>query len=370
MPEEETTPMGHIFDTADILKPTSECPDSKVTIFTDGSGGKRAKDKRLRRCGWAWVVPRPGIDKDVRYGARGAVGELQTVPGAEFRAIHHCLSSFKEHPHIKELVIYSDCKMAVGGIAKGRQHTSKTKLGQLWACVWDEYEACLRNGMQIIVHREKPHEKDIDKVPQILQDGNNCADHHAGLAVIECPNGEENRIRSIDSKARWFQERMIQALLLLPKRGRHPNEQHQISEVVQTRQPHITQRVARAKILKHEVFRRGPMLECLRCGQFWESTASSLIYSEGVCPGPKLYGPPQKERPWVIPANSGPIWWGRSKLHKSHRASWYKGCAVLPKLRAFFLERAITQGIKQKMSSKPWEQILPNDDETHQAWHK
>ena len=97
----------------------------------------------------------------------------------------------------------------------------------------------------------------------------------SGQAVIECPSGEANRIRIIDSKARWFQERMIQAILLLPKKGRHPQERQHISEVEITRQPHITQRVARAKILKHEVFRRGPMLECLRCGQFRESPASS-----------------------------------------------------------------------------------------------
>ena len=118
---------------------------------------------------------------------------------------------------------------------------------------------------------------------------------------------------------------MIQAILLLLKRGRHPQEQHHIGEVVKTSQPHVKQRVAGAKILKHEVFRRGPMLECLRCGQFWESTASSYVFSGGICPGPKIYGQPQKDRPWVIPACRGPIWWGRSKLNKSHRAAWYKG---------------------------------------------
>ena len=159
-----------------------------------------------------------------------------------------------------------------------------------------------------------------------MQDGNNCADHHAGLAVRECPSGEANRIRNIDSKARWFQERMVQALLMLPKKGRHPNARNHISDADSHRPlPHITQRTARAKILKHDVFRRGPMPECLRCGQFWESTASSRIFSEGICPGPKLYGPPQKERPWVIPANSGPIWWGKHKLHRTHKAAWYRG---------------------------------------------
>ena len=77
--------MGHIFD-------TSECTDKKVTVCTEGEGGKRTKDKRLRRCGWAWAVPKQGSNEDVRYGARGALGGLQTVPRAELRAIHHCLA--------------------------------------------------------------------------------------------------------------------------------------------------------------------------------------------------------------------------------------------------------------------------------------
>ena len=148
----------------------------------------------------------------------------------------------------------------------GRQHISKTKLGQLWTMVWDEYEACQAQGISITVLEVKSHETDIEKVPQILQDGNNCADYHAGQAVIECPIGEANRIRKIDRKVRWFQEGMIQAILLLPRRGRHPQEQHHIGEVVKQNQPHINQKVVRAKILEHEVFRRGPMLECLRCG--------------------------------------------------------------------------------------------------------
>ena len=118
---------------------------------------------------------------------------------------------------------------------------------------------------------------------------------------------------------------MVQALLLLPKKGRHPNERNHLNQEGNDPSiPHITQRVARAKILKHEVFSRGRMLECLRCGQFWESTASSLIFSEGICPGPRIYGPPERDRSWNIPTYRGPIWWGKSKLHKSHRSSWFK----------------------------------------------
>ena len=136
--EQETTAVGPILDTVETLGPISECEDSEVTIYTDRSGGKPTKDKRLRRCGWAWVLPKAGSNKEAKYGARGALGGLQTVPRAELRAIQHCLSSIKAHKHIKKLTIYSDYKVVVDGIAKGRQYTSQTKLGQLWASVWDE----------------------------------------------------------------------------------------------------------------------------------------------------------------------------------------------------------------------------------------
>ena len=143
--------MGYIFDTVDRLTHISEFQDREVKIFTDGSGGKSTKDKRLRRCGWAHVVPTPGSNKQAKYGARGALGGLQTVPRGEMRAIQHCLGSIKDHASIRQVTRYSDCKMAVDGIAKGRQHTSKTKLGQLWTMVWDEYEACIRHGISITV---------------------------------------------------------------------------------------------------------------------------------------------------------------------------------------------------------------------------
>ena len=92
------------------------------------------------------------------------------------------------------------------------------------------------------------------------------------------------------------------------QKGGNPNERDHISETeAHIRIPHITQRKARAQLLQHDVIRRGPMLECQRCGQFWESTASSMIFSKGICPGPKIYGTPQKERPWIIPAKRCPI---------------------------------------------------------------
>ena len=139
--------------------------EEHVTIYTDGSGGKKSKDKRLRRCGWAWVVPKPHSHKEAVFGARGALGGPQTVPRAELKAIHHCLATIKTHKHIKQLKIVSDCKMAVDGLHKGRQYTSKTKLGILWGSIWDEYELCVQQGITITVVKVKSHATEFENRP-------------------------------------------------------------------------------------------------------------------------------------------------------------------------------------------------------------
>ena len=43
--EQDTTPTGPILDTIETLGPIEECTESKVTIFTDGQGGKEPKTK-------------------------------------------------------------------------------------------------------------------------------------------------------------------------------------------------------------------------------------------------------------------------------------------------------------------------------------
>ena len=95
------------------------------------------------------------------------------------------------------------------------------------------------------------------------------------------------------------------------------------------------------------------MLECQRCGQFWESTASSMIFSEGLCPGQRIYGPPPKERPWVIPVKRGPIWWGKHKLHKSHKAAWYRGVLYCSSCGHFSLKGQSLRGLGKRCQVNP-----------------
>ena len=101
-----------------------------ITVYTDGSGGKFSSDPRLRRCGWAWVCPQHNSNKIAKHGARGSLDGKQTVPRAELRAILECLNDLKQCPNLEEIILYSDCKMAVDSFAKGKVYSQKPNMGQ------------------------------------------------------------------------------------------------------------------------------------------------------------------------------------------------------------------------------------------------
>ena len=109
--------------------PASSYRGKKITVYTDGSGGKYSSDPRLRRCGWACVCPQSNSNKIAILGARGALDGKQTVPRAELRAILECLNDLKQCPALEEIVLYSDCKMAVDSFAKGKVYSQKN---QVW----------------------------------------------------------------------------------------------------------------------------------------------------------------------------------------------------------------------------------------------
>ena len=139
------------------------------------------------------------------------------------------------------------------------------------------------------------------------------------------PRGRQTALGTLTVKFGGFKNVWFKPYCSCQKGGRHPHERQHLNEAAEIKIPHNRQRQAGARLLKHDVSRRGPMIECQRCGQFWESTATNLFLAQGMCVGPKIYGQPQLERPWLIPSKRGPIWWGKHKLHKSHIAAWYRG---------------------------------------------
>ena len=167
----------------------------------------------MRRCAWAWVCPKPGSNRD---GARGALGGEQTVPRAELTAIRTCLQDLSDHHRIKEIEIFSDCKMAVDGFARGRSYSQLTACGAIWAELCILIEELSAKGITIRIRKVKAHSDDDVLAPLPLRLGNQCADYYASISVVEVPASETASINWRDRKLRAIQERMITALQMLP----------------------------------------------------------------------------------------------------------------------------------------------------------
>ena len=175
------------------------------------------------------------------------------------------------------------------------------KLWELWRDFWEPYERIRDRITLFEIHKVKGHSDPSHEVPAELKHGNEMADKYAGEAVIEANFGDEARVRRLDRKTRLIQERMIQAIFMLPKRARYPDES--APEPRTNRAP----RIAAAKALDHEVTRRGPYLECARCGQYWLSKRTDVLEDLGLCLGHTIYGMPERDRPWVIPVGGKAI---------------------------------------------------------------
>ena len=151
--------------------------------------------------------------------------------------------------------------MVVDLFNTGSARCKQSKLWELWRDFWEPFERIQGRLSVFEIRKVKSHDTSHE-VPPELKHGNDMADKYAGQAVIEVTSGDEARVRRLDRKTRLIQERMIQAIFMLPKRARHPEES--APEPSTIRAP----RIAAAKALNHQVSRRGPYVECARCGQF------------------------------------------------------------------------------------------------------
>ena len=87
----------------------------------------------------------------------------------------------------------------------------------------------------------KAHCEDSDIVSEVHRKGNNMADKYAGQAVVEVESGDESMVRCMDRQTRLMQEGMIQAIFLLPRRARHPEDAKTDPGIPYVRAPSIAQ---------------------------------------------------------------------------------------------------------------------------------
>ena len=128
----------------------------------------------------------------------------------------------------------------------------KSKLWELWRDFWAPYDKIKQGHERSEIRKVKSHCDKVEIVPLEHKHGNDMADKYAGEAAIEVTSGDEARVRRLDRRTLLIQERMIQAIFMLPNIARHPQETS--AEKSTNRAP----RIAAAKALQHKVIRRGP----------------------------------------------------------------------------------------------------------------
>ena len=170
--------------------------------FTDGSGGKKGSDPRLRRCGWGVVrlnLDDPG-NPSLACGAFGPLpGPLQTVPRSEIFAAIQVLDLVHG-----AVIIYSDCEYFVSraGALGQRARMRAGKNGDLWARWWDLVDE--RDGA-VIVRKVKAHSEHRALVSGAialeLYMGNAYADYMAGKGA-EMGELDSNIILKVEEKGR------------------------------------------------------------------------------------------------------------------------------------------------------------------------
>ena len=74
--------------------------------------------------------------------------------------------------------------------AKGTVYAQSTTCGPIWAGTWEIVEELEGRGITLSILQFEAHTDDDQLAPLPLRVGNQCAGHHAGLAVAELPTSE------------------------------------------------------------------------------------------------------------------------------------------------------------------------------------
>eukprot|EP00973_Karenia_brevis_P001873 255091-Karenia_brevis.AAC.1 len=76
----------------------------------------------------------------------------------------------------------------------------------------------------------------------------------------------------------------------------------------------------------HQVEAHRGRLQCYRCGQQWVDKQHYM--GDNICPGPEIWGLPQRDRPCIVPQGNNIQRGAHSILNtgpQGHKLQWYKG---------------------------------------------
>ena len=265
-------------------------------FFTDGSGGDKGSDPRLRRCGWGAVrldLDDPGNPK-IACGAYGPLpGRWQTVPRSELYAAIQVLDLVRTG----NVVIFSDCSYFVdhAGLAEKRNCMCLGSNGDLWTRWWALIDE--RNKVvdplgaplwTVVVKKVKAHSEYADLCSGAITlenfKGNALADYLAGKGA-ELGRLDSNIIATvefIDGRAWKIQKRLLAILKSIyasspeaePKRTMPP---------IRHPKPIPIPPLVRLAELGHEPVRDGNMWRCMVCAQGCHNSNLKAWCEKGRC---------------------------------------------------------------------------------------
>ena len=255
-------------------------------FFTDGSGGDKGSDPRLRRCGWGAVrlnLDDPGNPK-IACGAYGPLpGRRQTVPRSELFAAIAVLDLVQRG----DVVIFSDCSYLVDhadSLAK-RECLCLGRNGDLWTRWWHLIDT--RDGL-VVVKKVKAHSmySDLCSGAITLENfrGNALADYLAGKGA-EIGRVDSNKILSIeftDAQAWKIQKRLL-AILKHIYASSPEAEPKRVPPPVKVPRPVLDPPLVRLAAMGHKLVRKGNLWRCSECVQCCHNSKLKSWCSRGGC---------------------------------------------------------------------------------------
>ena len=190
-------------------------------FYTDGSGGARTKDKRLRRCGWSAITAdlTDPLAPELTSGFFGPLaGPEQSVPRSELHAVLFVLEATQD----KEVWVVSDSKYVVDLARSRRSKSLQAPNGDLWQRYWTAYDL---KGGRVKVSKVKAHCDATDVLNGIVtwQDlaGNSFADTLAEEAAEahQVPYAVTSAFDVLDAIAWKVQSRLAEIICAAPTRN-------------------------------------------------------------------------------------------------------------------------------------------------------
>jgi hypothetical protein len=326
-------------------------------IYLDGSGGPYTKDRRIRRCTWAWCqIEGPELDYQLRHGISGACTSLyQTVPRAEIQALREFLVALtRTTAQNRHYDVYSDNEGVVLGWQAGPTCTQSLDAAAMWQRVWTCLPTLHDRGISIQVHKVKAHLTEADVLAGTVTRhqfrGNDKADELAKALANELADHSHARcVEFADAQAYLCLNRLytiaVRRFAERPKASPRP-------PVISVLRPTLVEFFHQGTGCR--LVAKGRNLQCIKCLQIFNkdgiisgggrATLRSIAEEKALtCPGEPTWVPPEaySGMPRRLDPQVGVPMYGHCLMHASHTLHIVSGIIYCDKCSAYTTSKRV-----------------------------